>query len=73
MKNVTLLAAVIASGGAGAIMDSTGFLSEGKPTAAGSDLAELSVHIADEICRLTGENGKVQVTIATIPGSVPVR
>ena len=67
MKNVTLLAGLIAAGGAQAVAESQ------NRDAAGSDLAELSVHIADEIVRLTGENGKERVTIATVPGSVPVR
>jgi len=50
MKNVTLLAGLIASGGAQAICDSE------NRSAAGSHLADLSIHMATHIIRETGED-----------------
>lgn len=57
MKNVTLLAGLIASGGAQAICDSE------NRSAAGSHLADLSIHMAAHIIKETGEDPDGQVTL----------
>lgn len=50
MKNLTLLAGLIASGGAQAICESE------NRSAAGNHLADLSIHMAEHILRETGED-----------------
>ena len=64
MKKVTLLAGIIASGAIQRIVpDAT------NETAAASDAADLAVHMAKDILRLTGEEAEdEQISIHTYKG-----